>query len=259
MLKCSICGKDYVEKEIKIKDKVLSVIEVPVCNCEEQQRQMLAKIREEAKIKEEIARKTQVLKAELNCPLMSPLFADKNFASYERNEPLHFAWNKEYDKNFNRCKQYAKEFEKGVKGLFMVGNVGTGKTSLQACIIKELEQRGKFCLLINFSTLLDLFIDSCSFDSKKNTFQLFQTLTKFDYICLDDIGREKYTEKRLEFAFRIIDSLMNNKVTLSVTTNPECFKKLIQIEEYKAIIDRLRFMCPEKMEFKNVSFRGNVT
>lgn len=254
MKKCSICGKEYIQREIKIKDKVLSVIEVPQCFCEEKQRIRLEKIREEEKRKAEIAQKVQLLKYELNCPLISPFFADKTF-DYYFNNPIKPKWESEYEKNFRRCVDYAREFEKGAKGLFMIGDVGTGKTSLQACIIKALEQRGKFCLLINFSTLLDLFIESCSFESKQNSFQLFKTLAKFDYVVLDDIGREKYTDKRLEFAFRIIDTLMNNEVTLSVTTNPECFKKLTKIEEYKAIIDRLRFMCPERMLFKNNSFR----
>ena len=250
MKKCSICGKEYQKREIKVKDKVLYSLEVPVCDCEEKQRIRYEQIREEEQRKEKIEYKIRELKRTLNCPILTPFFENKTFSNFENLKA-----EESYKKNFLRCKEYAKDFKRGNKGLFMVGKVGTGKTTLQACIVKELEKRGFFCLLINFSTLLDLFIQSCTYEAKQSTFQLFNIISNFDYVVLDDIGREKYTDKRLEFAFRIVDTLMNNLVTLSITTNPECFNKLIKIEEYQAILDRLNFMCPEIMSFENKSFR----
>lgn len=251
--KCSICGAEYKTKEFIIGGRKVGEMEIPACNCEFQKYEKEQKQRELEKKIQQIKDKTDILKKELNCPLMSPLFQIKTF---EHIVEINKTINSEYEKNLNRCIEYAKEFNKDSKGLFMIGNVGTGKTTLQACIIHELEKRGKICLLINFSTLLDLCIQSCSFDAKQSIFQILNTLSKFDYVVLDDIGREKYTDKRLEFAFRVVDSLMNYNVTVSLTANPECFQKLGKIEEYKAIIDRLRFMCPEQMVFNNESFRG---
>lgn len=250
--KCSICGKEYKNKTFKI-GNIEKTVEIPACDCEYQAYIEKEKAHAEAIRQDKIKAKTEELKKELNCPLISPLFENKTF---EHIVEINKTQDSQYKKNFNRCIEYAQNFDKDSKGLFMIGNVGTGKTTLQTCIIKELEKTGKHCLLINFSTLLDLCIQSCSFDAKQSIFQILNTLTKFDYICLDDMGREKYTDKRLEFAFRIIDSLMNNQVAVSITTNPECFQKLIKIEEYKAIIDRLRFLCPEELVFQNNSFRG---
>lgn len=253
--KCSICGKPYKKHEIKIAGKIVGMIDVATCECEALQRQKEEQKKEEQCRYEKIKQKTNELKRQLNCPLMTPLFQEKSFEKIEKLKDV-IGWSSDYEQNFNKCFEYAKNYETNSGGLFMIGGVGTGKTTLQACIIKELEYKGKFCLLIQFSTLLDLMIQACNFDAETSIFQLYNVLGQFDYVVLDDIGRENYTEKRLEIAFRVVDCLMNNKVTVSITTNPECFQKLITIPAYKAIVDRLRDLCPYELTFKNKSFRG---
>lgn len=252
---CSICGKPYKKKEFKMGERIFG-LELPACNCE------AIKFEEEQKRKVEEQRRSKIqdkikeLKKKLNCPLMSPLFEEKSFDRVEKLQDV-IGWSSDYKANFQKCIEYAKNFDRySSGGLFMVGKTGAGKTTLQACIIKELERKGKFCLLIQFSTLLDLMIESINFNVETSIFQYYNTLAQFDYVVLDDIGREKYTEKRLEIAFRIIDNLMNNKVVVSLTGNPECIKKLSSIAEYKAIVDRLKDLCPNEMIFKNESFRG---
>ena len=243
--KCTICGKPYVEKVFKLKDYESRVF-VAQCDCEENARIEREKQKLENERKEKIRQKTGKLKDALNCPLVTPFFKSKTFDNLsDRNEHLKI------------CQRYAQDFNKeNFTGIFMVGNVGTGKTTLQACICNELEKRGYICLLTTFSALLDYFIESCSFESEISTSKLFKILTDFDYIVLDDIGREKYTDKRLEFAFRIIDTLMNYNVVVSVTGNSETVQKLQKIEEYKAIIDRLADMCGHNMYFDGESYRG---
>ena len=253
--KCSICGKPYKKHELKIAGKIVSSIYIATCECEALKKQEEERKKEEQRRHDRIKQKTEELKRQLNCPLMTPLFQEKSFEKIAKLKNI-IGWSSDYEQNFNKCFEYAKNYETNSGGLFMIGGVGAGKTTLQACVIKELERKGKFCLLITFSTLLDLMIQACSFDAETSIFQLYNTLGKFDYVVLDDIGREKYTDKRLEIAFRVIDCLMNNKVTVSVTTNPECFKKLTTIPEYKAIVDRLRDLCPHELVFNNKSFRG---
>lgn len=257
MKKCSICGKEYKVQSIVIGGRKMSDLEIPQCECEYKRFEENEKRKAEEKRLAKIRKKADELKKDLNCPLMTPLFVDKLF---ERVSELEkgIQWSDEYKKNFKRCVDYANNFDSEYSGLMMIGNVGTGKTTLQACIIHELERKGKICLLVQFSTLLDLMIQACSFDAKTSIFQLYNILAQFDYVVLDDLGREKYTEKRLEIAFRIIDCLMNNKVKVSITANQECLESLLKIPEYNAIIDRLRLMCPEKMIFSGDSFRKEV-
>lgn len=252
---CSICGKPYKIQVFKMGERNFD-IELPACDCEAIKFEEEQKRKEKVREWERIEQKVYFLKRQLNCPLMSPLFQEKTFEKVAKLQDS-IGWSSDYKENFQKCVEYAKNFDRySSGGLFMVGNTGAGKTTLQACIIKELERKGKFCLLIQFSTLLDLMIESINFNVETSIFQYYNTLAQFDYVVLDDIGREKYTDKRLEIAFRVIDTLMNNKVVVSLTGNPECIKKLTSIAEYKAIIDRLKDLCPNEMIFKNESFRG---
>lgn len=243
--KCTICGTPYTEKEFNIGTRTIKIA-VAQCECETIQEEKRQKEKEEMQRLENARKKANELKRDMGCPLVTPLFKQKTFDNLsDRNKNVEF------------CQKYAQEFNKKTStGMFMVGNVGTGKTTLQACICNELEKRGKICLLTTFSALLDYFVESCNFESGISTNKLFHTLTCFDYVVLDDIGREKYTDKRLEFAFRIIDTLMNYNVVVSITGNTETVNKLHNIAEYKAIIDRLADMCGHKMYFDGESYRG---
>lgn len=243
--KCTICGLPFVEKVLKMKNYESKIL-VPQCDCEEKANLERENQNVENERKEKARVKAGQLKEALNCPLVTPFFKSKTFDNLS-----------DCNEHVKICQEYAQGFsKKSFSGMFMIGNVGTGKTTLQACICNELEKRGFICLLTTFSALLDYFVESCSFESGISTNKLFKTLTCFDYIVLDDIGREKYTDKRLEFAFRIIDTLMNYNVVVSITGNNEPLQKLGAIPEYKAIFDRLRDMCPRQMVFNGQSYRG---
>ena len=243
--KCAICGKPYEQKEYGAGGHTFKVW-VAQCECEEIERQRQEKIKQEQERIEKARKKAQELKQNIHCPLTLEFYKNKNFDNLsDRNENVLF------------CQKYTQEFNKKTStGIFMLGNVGTGKTTLQACICNELEKRGVICLLTKFSALLDCFIESCSFESAIQTTKLFKTLTCFDYVVLDDLGREKYTDKRLEFAFRIIDTLIESGAVVSITGNYETIQKLETIAEYKAILDRISDMCGHAMYFNGESYRG---
>ena len=83
-------------------------------------------------------------------------------------------------------------------------------------------------------------------------------LLKFDFVVLDDIGREKYTETRLELVFKIVDKLISHKIPVSITANPEMISKLKKIPEFNAIFDRLNAACQLKFEFSGQSYRRSA-
>ena len=138
---------------------------------------------------------------------MTPFFKEKTFDKLEKNEHLAF------------CQEYAKEFEpKKSKGLQFIGNIGTGKTTLLAAICNELMQKQYTCLFITMSSLLDKFAKH-SFDNAGDITMLLKWLTMYDFVVIDDFGRETYTDKRVELAFRVVDTLINEKVTVSSINN----------------------------------------
>lgn len=249
---CPICGKPYKVQDITILGKVRKM-QFANCECEEIElkRQEQEK---EAQAKFEYRRKkTEEIKASLNCPLVTPFFRDKTFDKIQK-----VAGADDYNKMYDYCVNFAKEFNpKTTAGMLMIGNVGSGKTTLQACICNELTKRGYNCLLTTFSALLDELFDVSSYEVKdKSVTKVLNALAQFDYIVIDDLGREKYTEKRLENAFKIFDTLYNYKVCTSITANKECLQKVFAIPEFNAITDRITDICPTRLKFNNKTFRG---
>lgn len=243
--KCEHCGKPY--KDIKISvimggiKREPQYFTEPDCNCLEQ----IKKQEEEKRELESFERlKTKRLQELFNNSLITPYFKTKTFENLTNNE------------NLERCKQYAREFNPETsKGIQMIGNIGTGKTTLLAAICNELLKNGYKCLFTTLSDLLGKFTNYSS-NNAGNITDLLQWLTEFDFVCLDDIGRETYTDKRKEVAFQIIDTLLNYRVITAFTANPEMIEKLKQIPEMNAALDRLKEMCPIKYEFRGKSLRG---
>ena len=239
---CPYCGK----KQVWYEKKAGSFhIKVPVyqCNCKDIEQEKIKKQKELKKLEQLREKRRQEL---FTNSLMTPFFKEKIFEKLNNNS------------NLNQCKEYAKTFspEKS-KGIRMIGNIGTGKTTLLAAICNNLIEQGYKCLFTTFSDLLSKFSNYSSNNAGDISEQL-HWLTTFDFVCLDDIGRETYTDKRKEIAFILIDTLMNYKVVTAFTANPEMLEKLKQIPEMNAALDRLKDMCPIKYEFKGKSLRGGI-
>lgn len=242
MRKCTICGKEYKEHKIEIKAWDLSrVVEVADCDCEE-----LARI--EAENKRTGEHKKRLLSQKFENSLLTPFFQEKELSKLDESDIK------------KQIQDYISTFEpRKSTSIMFIGDVGTGKTTLLACACKELILKGHTCLFIKMSNLLDRFINACSFDSEETTEKLKSWLMEFDFIVIDDFGREKYTEKRLELAFDIIDDLMNYKNCIGITANPEMIAKLKKIPDFEAILDRLNEKCGIKHTFKGESYRRKAS
>lgn len=234
--KCEICGKEYIKKTFMVLG-VEKTLEFAQCNCYEE----IEKKNQEEKEKEE---KRKILEKKFQNSLITPFFREKTFK------------NVNFSKEKAICQKYANEFEpQKSKGISLIGSVGTGKTTLLACICNELIPKGYNCLFTQLSDLLDKFIIARRSKNELAESNLMYWLLQFDFVVLDDIGREKYTETRLEIAFKIIDKLLNHKIPVAFTANPEMIEKLKGIPDYNAILDRLNEMCEIKLTFKGESFR----
>lgn len=238
MRKCSFCGKEYKKHEINIKSWDLTrVVEVADCECEE-----LARV--EAETKRISDNKKRLLAQKFENSLLTPFFQEKDIKKLDDSKIKQEVI--KYIDNFN---------PRTSTSIMFIGDVGTGKTTLLACLCKELILKGYTCLFIKMSVLLDKFINACSFECEDTAEKLKSWLLKYDFIVIDDFGREKYTEKRLEIAFDIIDDLMNYKKCIGITANPEMIAKLKNIPDFKAILDRLNEMCKLQHTFKGESYR----
>lgn len=235
---CQYCRKAFIKRDFPVTNlNIFFTHYVPACDC-------IAKNEEKEKLKEVQALKAKSLKRKFENSMISPFFQEKRFENLTDAEHVAF------------CKDYACGFKpREINGILMIGDVGTGKSTLQACICNVLIECGFNCLFTTLAGLLERFTEAMDFENKETVSGLLKWLCRYDYVVLDDIGREKYTDSKLSLAFRIIDELMNNKTTVSVTANPENIYKLSEIKDFKAILDRLYHLCPNKLEFHGESFR----
>ncbi len=247
--KCKYCGKLYKFEEYKIfagtnKERTMR-LQVPTCSCiEENQRR--AQLAAEEEYKKEHLNKL------FENSLMTPYFQKKTFENLKVKAEQYGNM-----AELKQLEKYAQNFKKGQKnkGLYLIGKPGTGKTSMIAAVCNDLLRRGFNCLFITFSALMERFT-KYSAENSGDILPLLTWLVKFDFIVIDDIGRENYTDRRKEIAYRIIDTILNYEVTAAFTANPEMVARLKKIEDWDAIIDRLKDICGKQIVFKGESKRG---
>lgn len=242
--KCRICGQEYKSRLVSSESGRFKItVYEPVCNCEKRQAEIEEKNIIERKRKEkEAALLTQRFNNSMLTKRLRGMTFDSLSSSENQNEIIF-------------CKKYIKDFNiETSKGIQMLGNTGVGKSSLLACVCNSLIKKGYNCLFTTLSNLLGEFIQYSSENYGSINFKL-NWLLKFDFIVLDDIGRENLTEKRKEILFQIVDALYNEEKIIAFTANPEMIRKLKKDEELDAILNRIKSLCPNRLEFHGSSLR----
>jgi DNA replication protein DnaC len=243
MNKCEFCGKPKIKAglPINLKEKfnydIFADIWVYDCNC------IKIKAEKEQKQKEDELRRRK--QQELFSTAQLPKRYESNtFKNIKKNENVLKAM--EYCKNFKPNTDYC---------ISLIGDIGRGKTVILDCICKELMTQGYTVLFTDFSSLLDKIQATYAKNAKETELDIYKWLFSFDFIAFDDLGREKYTDKRLEQAFKIFNTLYNEIKNFGFSSNPEMLEKLRKIEDFEAIIDRIRQCCKYKLEFEGDSLR----
>lgn len=139
------------------------------------------------------------------------------FPESEMDKWTFAADDKKLPKISNVMLNYANNFDKMLasgKGLMLYGNVGSGKSFYAACIVNQLIDQGRPCLMTNFSRLVNTI--QGMYDGKQD---YIDGLNRFDLLVIDDLSAERDTEYMSEIVFSIIDSRYRAGLPLIVTTN----------------------------------------
>ena len=105
------------------------------------------------------------------------------------------------------------------KGLYIVGDLGVGKTYLCAALANSLVKNGEKVAFVKVS---NFFNEIKSYISTRNELidENINRLQKATYLFLDDIGAESVSEfVRDDILFRILDYRLENKLTTIFTSN----------------------------------------
>ena len=136
------------------------------------------------------------------------------------------------------------DYSKTMKGLYLHGNFGSGKTFLVSALLHELgEKKGASIEILYYPEVLrELKSDWESYDYKMKKYQ------SVDILCIDDIGAEKVSEwGRDEVLATILQSRMNQNLTTFFTSN----LSLEELEQHFLLNDK----ADEKIKARRIMER----
>ena len=220
------CGKCNSPKqcEIRLNGRVLR----PYCLCE---------CEAKAVKRQEDSEKAENLKEEIERTRKSgfpdPELMQWTFAIDDR------ANEKASDISLRYCTHFLSMKEKG-KGILYLGNCGTGKTFLAACIANELINQGFSVLMTNFSRLVNII-----FGLKEGKQNYIDSLNSYDLLIIDDLGVERQSEYVAEIVQNIVDSRYRAGLPLIITTNltPKDFSAESSDVAKSRLYSRISEMC----------------
>ena len=109
-----------------------------------------------------------------------------------------------------------KRLDEG-KGVWFVGDVGTGKTTLAMLISKAAMAAGRSVAIYSLPRLLNLVREAMV--SPEGKMDLLDRLSSVDLLHLDDVGAESTTEWVLEQLYSIVNTRYEEERSLVITTN----------------------------------------
>lgn len=106
------------------------------------------------------------------------------------------------------------------RGLWLMGDVGTGKTSLAMLVSKAAVEAGRTAAIYSLPRLLARIRRTYDAEAGEDSYlQFFERLTSVDLLQIDDLGAEKRSDWVLEQLYAIVDSRYESQRAMVVTTN----------------------------------------
>ena len=105
-------------------------------------------------------------------------------------------------------------------GLWLMGDVGTGKTSLAMLVSKAAVEAGHTVAIYSLPRLLSRIRRTYDAEAGEQSYlEFFERLTEVDLLHIDDLGVEKRSDWVLEQLYAIINERYESQRSMVVTTN----------------------------------------
>jgi DNA replication protein DnaC len=124
------------------------------------------------------------------------------------------------DSVVRQVRRFTREVDRNVgegRGIWFVGQVGTGKTTLAMLVSKAALAAGRTCAIYSLPRLLNVLRDAIG--NEQSTLELLDRLNSVDLLHLDDVGAENSSEWVLEQLYSIINTRYEDERSLVITTN----------------------------------------
>lgn len=205
------------------------------------------KAREEERRQEEEKKKDAIDKR---------IFADSGMPESWRERRLS-KWEKTTEERASAYREIISYWQKIEKGgypgvLYISGDIGTGKTFLASCWVRELHREGVHVTWAKVGDIIRELNDTHK-SYKKSEKDVIDKYILTRVLVLDDLGKERLTEWAISQLYAIIDARCENERATVITSNYSGAKDLLEQltppappDKYaddttgRAIIDRLR-------------------
>lgn len=120
-------------------------------------------------------------------------------------------------------RDYAEAIEERIEtgaGLWLMGDVGTGKTTLAMLVSRTALEAGSSVAIYSLPRLLARIRRTYDADASEDSYlEFFDRLASVDLLHIDDLGAEKRSDWVLEQLYAIVDRRYEERRPLVVTTN----------------------------------------
>ena len=153
-------------------------------------------------------------------------------------------------------RKYVRELDENLasgRGLWLGGDLGTGKTSAAALIAKEAGVRGHTAAFHTAPELLSRIRGTFNEDSEHTYLELLEQLRSVDLLVIDDMGTQQTKPWVLEQLYVIVNDRYLEERAIVMTTNlsePELSQQVTP-----RVTSRLLEICREPVSFSGPDYR----
>ena len=131
------------------------------------------------------------------------------------------------------------------RGLWLMGDVGTGKTTLAMLVSRTAIERGRTVAIYSMPRLLSELRTTFDADAETSYLGLLDSLASIDLLHLDDVGAERTSDWVLEQLYSIVNARYEDERAVVITTNKSYEELKEQIGE--RTVSRLVEMCGDPL------------
>lgn len=105
------------------------------------------------------------------------------------------------------------------RGLWLMGDIGTGKTTLAMLVSRTALEQGHTVAIYSVPRLLSVMRKTFDADADMGFLELMDSLASIDLLHLDDLGAERTNDWVLEQLYSLVNARYEEKRAVLVTTN----------------------------------------